>query len=91
VAAGVSAAGGTRPGRLTLEACGDVLSLAEVCAVLGISTKTWQRWRRDHDTPIAELQPATYRPRYAKADVERYLRNPRKPMTPYQRRLAGAA
>ena len=77
--------------RLTLDACGDVLSMAEVAAVLGVGLRTWKRWRRDNDTPIAELQPATYHPRYAKADVERYLRNPRKPMTPYQRRLQGVA
>jgi hypothetical protein len=87
----VSAVRGAAPRGLRLEDCGDVLSLAEVCAVVGVGKSTWRAWRRYNDTPVAELEPRTYHPRYARADVERYLSNPRKPMTPMQRRLVGVA
>jgi hypothetical protein len=90
VDAGIPAARGARARRLTLADCGDVLSLREVCAVLGIGQSTWRGWRRDLQAPIAELEPRTYHPRYAKVDVERYLANPRK-ASPWQRRLMGVA
>lgn len=77
--------------RLTLDECGDTLSVREVCAVLGVSPRTWRRWRQDHDTPIAALEmgPGS-RPRYAKAHVARYLASPRH-QTPRQRWLQAAS
>lgn len=80
----------TPPRRLTLDACGDVLSQRELCEVLGVSDTTWRNWRRDRVEPIAELEPRTYHPRYAKADVRRYLENPRKGSM-LQRRAQGMA
>lgn len=57
----------------TLDRCGDTLSVREVCAVLGVSRTTWDQWRKSRREPIAELEPRTYRPRYAKVAVQRYL------------------
>ena len=71
---------------LTLDQCGDTLTVREVCAVLGVSRTTWDTWRKARREPIAELEPRTYHPRYAKADVARYLANPHKG-TGWQRRL----
>lgn len=75
--------------RVTLENCGDVLTLREVCSVLGVGLSTWREWRRHHDEPIAELEPRTYHPRYAKVAVQKYLANPRKG-TPRQRWMQGS-
>ena len=58
---------------VTLDTLPEVLDLAQLCAVLGISKKTWQRWRRCDAVPVPELLPATSHPRYSKAMVVKYL------------------
>lgn len=58
---------------LDLAQCGDTLSVSEVCAVLGVSRRTWVRWQARREEPIAELEPRTYRARYSKVSVQRYL------------------
>jgi transposase len=58
---------------LTLNQCGDTLSMDEVCAVVGVSRRTWERWRRFNREPIAEMEPRTARPRWSKSNVQRYL------------------
>lgn len=72
--------------KLTLDQCGDTLSVVEVCAVIGVSRRTWDRWRKDNREPIAELEPKTARPRWSKANVQRYLDAQRG--TLLQRRMA---
>src|SRR5690606_6998723 len=85
-AAGAAAPGDDNPRLLTLRDLPDVLDTRQVCAVLKVSRATWQRWRERRSEPIPELEPRTRRPRYAKADVEAYLRAPKG--TAWQRRMA---
>lgn len=75
---------------LTLDQCGDTLSLREFAAVRGVSLRTVQRWRDRGEMPVAELEPRGYHPRYSKVDVARYLANPHKG-TAWQRRLQVAS
>jgi hypothetical protein len=56
-----------------LESMPDVLTLGQLCAVLGISKRTWQNWQRASVTPVPELLPATHHPRFSKRMVEKYL------------------
>ena len=55
-----------------------VLTETQVAALLGVTTRTLQRWHADRTSPIRRLPNKDGRAiRYAKADVQRYLRGGR--------------
>ena len=57
-----------------LDECGDVLVLDELGDVLRISTRTIKRRLRAGTCPIRALHGLDRKWRWAKADVEKYLR-----------------
>ena len=61
------------PARLTLEGCGDVLTLEEVASVLVTSPTTVKRRLRAGTFPIRPLLGIDRRRRWSRTDVRRYL------------------
>jgi predicted DNA-binding transcriptional regulator AlpA len=58
---------------MTLDQCGDVLTIKELCAVLQISESRYYRFKRHGAFPIRPLQG--FPNRYSKSAVLRYLTN----------------
>lgn len=56
---------------LRLSECGDTLSIAELCGVLGISRVEYYRMKSHRTLPVKPL--AGLRFRFSKAQVQRYL------------------
>ena len=61
------------PGRLTLDDCGDVLTLEELASVLFTSPTTIKRRLRAGTFPIRPLLGIDRRRRWSRTDVRRYL------------------
>lgn len=64
------------PHRVTrLSECGDVLSITDLCQLLGISRASYFNLKAHRSFPIPAMEGLGGAVRYRKADVERYLQS----------------
>lgn len=58
---------------MTLDDCGDVLTIKQLCAVLQMSTREYYRLKSHGEFPIPPLPHLGSSVRYAKVAVQAYL------------------